>query len=93
MRIEHSLRTAATWVVMAGLGAAVALLLAPQSGRRTRRQIRLMAQGCWYSLNGELEKAQDLLTRGKDAADYTARELSRKLKLNSKVAWTAGDRG
>ena len=86
MRIKRSLSIGTTWVVMAGLGAAAALLLAPQAGSRTRRQIKRAARHYWGSLTHELEDAQKLLNRGKNAADVAARQLSRKLKLVAKVA-------
>jgi gas vesicle protein len=68
MKINNSLRIGSTWIALAGIGAAVALLLAPQSGRRTRRKILLTSGRCWDSLTGELEKAQD-----------QAREITRKV--------------
>jgi gas vesicle protein len=76
-----SIRIAAIGIVPALVGAAAALLLAPQSGRRTRRQIRLIGERCWYSMSGELQRAGDLLQVGAEAANKAARTAGRKLRL------------
>jgi gas vesicle protein len=77
MTNNNSLRIAAAGIAAAGIGAFAALLLAPQSGRRTRRKLKLASQWAWNSVGGELDKAQDFLHLGKRAT----RQLSRKLKL------------
>jgi hypothetical protein len=76
MRNNHSLRIGATWIAMAGLGAAAALLLAPQAGSRTRRQIQRTARRYWGSMARQLEGAQDLLNKGRSTADVAARQLA-----------------
>ena len=79
MTNNNTLRMAAAGLAAAGIGAAAALLLAPQSGRRTRRLIKLSSQWCWHLLGGEVDRAQELLYRGKRATN----QLGRKLKLTS----------
>jgi gas vesicle protein len=86
MRNNYSLRIGATCIAMAGLGAAAALLLAPQAGSRTRRQIQRTARCYWGSLTHQLEDAQNLLSKGRSTADVAARQLSRKLKVVARVA-------
>jgi gas vesicle protein len=80
------MRRVKTFMIMAGIGAIAGLLLAPQSGRRTRRQLKSSAQKSWNSLNDGLEKGQHLLNKGRKAADQTAREFRRKLKMIAKAA-------
>jgi gas vesicle protein len=60
----------------AAMGAAVALLYAPQSGERTRRQIgRKLADGREIladSTDDVIEKGRDLYTKGRRVADEAA---------------------
>ena len=84
--MKRSIRIAAIGIVPALIGASAALLFAPQSGRRTRRQIRLSGERCWYSLVSELERAGELFQGGIDSAQKTARTVGRKFGLPSKAA-------
>lgn len=86
MRISKRLRSPGGLAVVAGLGAAAALLLAPQPGRQGRRQVRQLAQRAWYSPANELENSRDALARAKDAAGSAAPGLSRNLGPASKAA-------
>ena len=86
MKVKQSICIATIGIVPALVGAAAALLLAPQSGRRTRRQIRLIGEHCRYSMSGELQTAGDLFQVGADAANKAARTVGRKLRLAPKVA-------
>jgi gas vesicle protein len=83
MKIKRAIRKAATWLAVAGIGAAAALLFAPQSGRRTRRQIKRAAERGWGLLNDEFEKAQDLYARGRSVAGTRVQQFRR---LTKKIA-------
>lgn len=85
MKIRKSLRVFVPWVVTATVGAAVALLAAPQSGRRTRRQIILLGERCWYSATDKLQATGDLLAAGKDEAGRRLRSVGREWRLTSKI--------
>jgi gas vesicle protein len=86
--------TAAALIAGALLGAGVALLLAPQSGRKTRRDIRQFAektrnkaeaaqlelQHCINNIIGDMEeKLQEGLARGMDWTDSKIVDLRRAL--------------
>jgi gas vesicle protein len=86
MKMKRTVERISTYVIIAGIGAVAGLLLAPQSGRRTRRQIKYTAEKSWKQLNDGLEKGQDLLDKGRKAVDYTARQVRRRLKLIAKAA-------
>jgi gas vesicle protein len=71
------------------IGTAAALLLAPQSGARTRRQIARKAEE-WSDAAGEtLEDARD---EARDLADRAARETRRLARRARKGADRTGDR-
>ncbi len=55
------------------VGAAVALILAPESGRKTRRRIKEFAEDV-------VEKAQDSLEEVKDKVDFAAEKGRRLFK-------------
>ena len=84
--MKRSIQIATIAIVPALIGASAALLLAPQSGRRTRRQIRLLGERCWDSVSGEIERAGELFQGGVDTANRTARTVGRKFGFLSKVA-------
>ena len=66
------------------VGAAVALLSAPQSGSRTRRQIRRKAediQACLEEIGEDLvEKGRELIERGRETAGETLGGIGKKVK-------------
>ena len=71
------------------IGTAAALLLAPQSGARPRRQIARKAEE-WSDAAGEtLEDARD---EARDLADRAARETRRLARRARKSADRTGDR-
>ena len=71
-----------SWLAAAVVGAGVALLCAPHSGRRTRRMIGRKAHQYMQEAGEQMaEKTGDLYVRGKQAAAHTARRLRRKLSL------------
>ncbi|MBT8403695.1 MAG: YtxH domain-containing protein [Gemmatimonadetes bacterium] len=75
--------------VGAVIGTATALLLAPQSGARTRRQIVRKAEE-WTDTAGEsLEDARD---EARDLADRASRETRRLARRARKSADRTGDR-
>ncbi len=68
------------------LGAALALIYAPQSGRKTRRDIRLLgekAKSKAESLRKELRESIDVLTV--DVAERLEKELDRGRELSEKT--------
>lgn len=73
-------------VFLAGMvvGAGVALVTAPQSGAKTRRQIRRKAEDAQSYLEemGEdlMEKGRELIERGKEAAETTAKDFGKKVR-------------
>ena len=66
------------------VGAGFALLSAPQSGSRTRRQIRRKAEDVQSSLVdiGEdlMEKGRELIDRGRDTAGETIKGIGDKVR-------------
>jgi len=75
--------------VGAVIGMAAALLLAPQSGARTRRQIARAAEA-WTDTAGEtLDDARD---EARELADKAGRETRRLAKRARKEADRTGDR-
>jgi gas vesicle protein len=63
------------------IGACAALLLAPTSGERTRREIRRRAGRYIEDVRTELnDRAQDAYEHGADHARQLARTLGRKVK-------------
>ena len=82
MSIRSAAGKCGNWLAGGAIGAAVALLLAPQSGQRTRRLIRRKAERYVQDAGDDVaEKTRDLYIWGKRAADGTARRLRRKLHL------------
>ena len=66
------------------VGAGVALLLAPQSGKKTRRDMRRKAGDARSYLEDRGEdlvgKGREVIDRGKQAAEDTVKELGKKVK-------------
>lgn len=93
---DHGLSTPAAFLVGAAMGFVGALLLAPQSGRKTRGQIRQKTNHLNNVAQGRLEQAknvtQDLseraknkVNRGMDKADQAedqGRQAARKISRN-----------
>ncbi|MCP5109531.1 MAG: YtxH domain-containing protein [bacterium] len=73
--MRSSGETVVAFLVGVAVGASLGLLMAPQAGEKTRRQIRRKAedvQGQLEELGEELiEKGRDLIERGKQTADET----------------------
>jgi len=71
---------------LAGLaiGAAVAVFATPQSGRKTRRQLRRKAEDLQDSLEeiGEdlVQKGRDLIERGRETADEALAAVGKKVR-------------
>jgi gas vesicle protein len=65
----------------AAVGAGIALLLTPQTGRKTRRQIRRKALPYIIGVGeGIAGRANDAYEWGKETADQSVRNLGRRLK-------------
>ena len=66
------------------VGAAVGLLTAPQSGKKTRRQIARKAEDAQTYIEelGEelMEKGRELMDRGRDMAEGKIKELGSKVR-------------
>jgi gas vesicle protein len=77
----------AWFFVGAALGAAVALLLAPQSGDETRKVIRRKAEEGRETVSKSsrevMEKGRELFEKGKELADEAAEVLERGKKALS----------
>ncbi|MDP2469526.1 MAG: YtxH domain-containing protein [Candidatus Palauibacterales bacterium] len=71
------------------IGTAAALLLAPQSGARTRRQIARRAEAWTDSAGETLEDARD---EARELADKAARETRRLARRARRTADRTGDR-
>ena len=84
MRTESAGDSLLMFLTGFAVGAGVALLLAPQSGEKTRRQIRRQAEGAQDNLEklGEdlIAKGRELVERGREAAEETAKEIGQKIK-------------
>jgi gas vesicle protein len=82
MKTEDAAENMVMFLTGMAVGAGVALLLAPQPGKKTRRQIRRKAedaQGYMTDLGEELiSKGRDLVERGKEAAEGAVKDLGKK---------------
>jgi gas vesicle protein len=75
------MRTVCIALAAAAVGAGTALLFAPQSGERTRRQIRHKAEDLVKDFRETAGfKAFDAYERGVDTAHYLRRRLEAKVK-------------
>ena len=82
MKIRSTAAKIGNWAAAGAIGAGVALLFAPHTGRITRRLIQRKAQDYILEARDEVaEKTGDLYIRGKQAAEGTARKLRRKLNM------------
>jgi len=74
----------AFFLLGSAIGAAIALLLAPESGARTRRRIRRTAEDATdYIVEAGkdlVEECEDLYKRSRELVDDAARELSGKYR-------------
>jgi gas vesicle protein len=65
-------------------GAGIAVLLAPQSGTRTRRQIRRKAEDVQDSLedisDNLAERGRELVDRGRETASQTVKDFGRRAR-------------
>ena len=72
----RSVRVVMLSMAAAGVGACVALLLAPQTGQRTRRQIRRKTEDLVHQVREDLGSlAQDTYERGTRAAQQVGRRI------------------
>ncbi len=70
------------WFVAGAIGAGVALLFAPRSGRRTRRLIGRKAHHYIRNAGDQLAgKTGDFYILGKEVAEGAAKKLRRRLSL------------
>ena len=84
MKRDELLTNLAFLIVGVGLGAAIALLYAPQSGTKTRRQIRRVAEDAQSYLEelGEelIERGRELVERARQATGESVRQVSQKVR-------------
>lgn len=73
-----------TFVGGMAVGAGLALLFAPQSGTRTRRQIRRKAEDVQDSIEDFsedlAERGREFVDRGTETASHTIREIGRRAR-------------
>ena len=82
MKMRSVSKRLATWLTACAVGAGIALLFAPRSGRRTRQLIGRKAQQFMDEAKDQVaEKTEDLYLRGRDAAQDTARRLRRRWNM------------
>lgn len=75
------MRTVCISLAAAAAGAGIALLFAPQSGERTRRQIRHKAEDLAHDLREDIGfKTYDAYERSIDAAQYLRRRFRSKMR-------------
>ena len=84
MKSENAAENMVMFLTGMAVGAGVTLLLAPQPGKKTRRQIRRKAEDAQsYMMDlGEdlISKGRDLVERGKEAAEETVKGLGKKIE-------------
>ena len=77
--MKSSGETVVAFLVGIAVGASVGLLMAPQSGERTRRQIRRKAEDVQADLEelGQdlIDRGRELVEKGREAADDTVRKV------------------
>jgi gas vesicle protein len=77
----RAFKTVVTALAAAALGAGIALLLAPQSGEKTRRQIRRRVEHEVTDLRDSVNaKAHKVYQRGADRAHHLARSVRRNIQ-------------
>jgi gas vesicle protein len=77
----RAFKTVVTALAAAALGAGIALLLAPQSGEKTRRQIRRRVEDEVTDIRDSVNaKAHEVYKRGADRAQYLARRVRRNIQ-------------
>ncbi|MBC7292690.1 MAG: YtxH domain-containing protein [Thermoleophilia bacterium] len=88
MKRDQWLQNIAFFFVGVGVGAAIALLYAPQSGVRTRRQIRRAAEDAQSYLE---ELGEELIERGRELIERARQTTSESVKqIGQKVREVAG---
>jgi len=88
MKRDEWVERLAFFFVGMGVGAAIALLYAPQSGVRTRRQIRRAAEDAQSYLE---ELGQELIERGRELVERARQATSESVKqISQKVREAAG---
>lgn len=84
MRNENVVGGVVTFLTGIAVGAGIGLLFAPQSGRRTRRQIVRGVEdvGDYLEDVGEelIQKGRDLVERGRMAVDETVEGIEKKVR-------------
>ena len=63
-----------------GIGAVTALLLAPDTGRRTRKRLRRRYEDAREALGDWSEQANDAWEKGSDWADETRERVTKRVK-------------
>jgi gas vesicle protein len=77
----RTFKTVVTALAAAALGAGIALLLAPQSGEKTRRQIRRRLEDEVTDIRDSVNaKAHKVYQRGADRAYHLARSVRRNIQ-------------
>ena len=77
----RTFKTVVTALAAAALGAGLALLLAPQSGEKTRRQIRRRLEDEVTDIRDSVNaKAHKVYQRGADRAYHLARSVRRNIQ-------------
>lgn len=84
MKSDTVLPSVLSFLAGVAVGTAVGVLIAPESGRRTRRRIVRTAedvQDYLEDLGEELvERGRELIERGRQAADETVKGLGKKVR-------------
>ncbi len=77
MRSDCAGESVLSFVIGVAVGAGVALLVAPQSGRRTRRQIARKAEDAQAYLE---DLGEELMERGRELVDRARSGVEQKIK-------------
>lgn len=87
MRRDHNGQLIGWFIAGTAVGAAIALLLAPQSGARTRRTLKKQAErGRKALVDSEIfEKGRELYERGREIAEEAADLFERGRRIAEKT--------
>lgn len=77
--------TIGTSLAAAAIGACAALMFAPQSGERTRRQLRRRAEDYMHGMHEGIGAAQELCSRRTESARHMMSGFGR--RLNQRLAF------